>query len=374
MRATLLRLDDEHHVLLLMVHHAVGDAWSFGVLYRELSRSYAASLAGASSPLPPLPVQYGDYAAWQREHLRGATLERQVGFWAGRLAGAPPLLELPTDRPRPALQTHRAGEVRVRAPRGAARAAARAGPARGRDAVHDLSGRARGAAAPPFRAGRRGGGNPHRRAHARGDGGADRLLRQHAGAADGPGRRPVVPGAAGAGAREHAGRLRAPGRPLREAAGGAADPAEPEPQLRLPGVDGAAQRGRRPAGAAGRARLAGGPEDADDAVRPDAGGRGEGGRRDAHARSSTTPTCSTTPPSPRGPRSSAPCWKTPSPGRTRRSPPSRRCWKRRRRCRWSAGTPPRATCRPAGRCTTWCARRRCARPARPRSCRTARER
>ncbi|MET0395315.1 MAG: amino acid adenylation domain-containing protein, partial [Longimicrobiaceae bacterium] len=111
MRAALLRMGRGEHVLLLMVHHAAGDAWSFGVLYRELSRLYAAFLAGRPSPLPPLAVQYGDYAAWQRAHLRDATLERQVAFWRGRLEGAPPLLELPTDRPRPALQTHRAGEV-----------------------------------------------------------------------------------------------------------------------------------------------------------------------------------------------------------------------------------------------------------------------
>ncbi len=111
MRAALLGMGRDEHVLLLMVHHAAGDAWSFGVLYRELSRLYAAFLAGEPSPLAPLPVQYGDYAAWQREHLRGDTLERQVAFWRERLEGAPPLLELPMDRPRPALQTHRAGEV-----------------------------------------------------------------------------------------------------------------------------------------------------------------------------------------------------------------------------------------------------------------------
>ena len=111
MRAALLRLGAEHHVLLLTVHHAVSDAWSMGVFYRELSRIYAAFAGGGASPLAELPVQYGDFAAWQHDHLRGETLERQVAYWRERLEGAPALLELPTDRPRPSLQTHRAGVV-----------------------------------------------------------------------------------------------------------------------------------------------------------------------------------------------------------------------------------------------------------------------
>jgi amino acid adenylation domain-containing protein len=107
-RATLVRMGPEHHALVLMIHHSVADAWSFGVLYRELGALYTARVRGESSPLAPLPVQYGDYAAWQRAWLTGETLERQLGFWRDRLAGAPALLDLPTDRPRPALQTHRA--------------------------------------------------------------------------------------------------------------------------------------------------------------------------------------------------------------------------------------------------------------------------
>ncbi|HEX2187286.1 MAG TPA: amino acid adenylation domain-containing protein, partial [Longimicrobiaceae bacterium] len=107
-RATLVRMGPEDHALVLMLHHAVADAWSFGVLYRELSHLYAPAGSGETRPLPPLPVQYADYAAWQRGWLTGETLERQLGYWRERLAGAPALLELPTDRPRPALQTHRA--------------------------------------------------------------------------------------------------------------------------------------------------------------------------------------------------------------------------------------------------------------------------
>ena len=116
LRVRLLRLDAGEHVLLVTLHHIVGDAWSFGVLYHEVSRLYAAFAAGEPSPLPAVAVQYADFALWQREWLRGEVLERQLAWWKERLAGAPPLLELPTDRPRPAVQTHRAGEHRVLLP------------------------------------------------------------------------------------------------------------------------------------------------------------------------------------------------------------------------------------------------------------------
>ncbi|HEV2734666.1 MAG TPA: condensation domain-containing protein, partial [Longimicrobiaceae bacterium] len=109
LRVRLLRLAPEEHVLLLRVHHAVADAWSFGVLYRELSALYAAFARGGPSPLPEPALQYGDFAVWQRDRLSGEVLEQQVGFWKEKLRGAPALLELPADRPRPAVQTHRAG-------------------------------------------------------------------------------------------------------------------------------------------------------------------------------------------------------------------------------------------------------------------------
>ncbi|MFL5539196.1 MAG: non-ribosomal peptide synthetase, partial [Longimicrobiaceae bacterium] len=107
----LLRLGAEDHVLLLSMHHIVSDGWSMGVLQRELGALYAAYRDGRESPLPELPVQYADYAVWQREHLRGDVLERQLSYWRERLAGAPELLELPTDRPRPAVQTYRGATV-----------------------------------------------------------------------------------------------------------------------------------------------------------------------------------------------------------------------------------------------------------------------
>jgi len=115
-RAALLRLGAEDHVLLLSMHHIVGDGWSLGVLFRELSALYAAYRDGRESPLPELGVQYADYAAWQRENLRGEALERQLSYWRERLAGAPELLELPTDHPRPAVQTFRGAHEQIELP------------------------------------------------------------------------------------------------------------------------------------------------------------------------------------------------------------------------------------------------------------------
>ncbi|HEU0079980.1 MAG TPA: amino acid adenylation domain-containing protein, partial [Longimicrobiaceae bacterium] len=105
-RAGLVRLEETDHVLLWTVHHIVSDGWSSGVFSGELSALYDAFARGAPSPLPELPVQYADYAAWQRRSLAGERLEAQLDFWRAQLGGAPALLELPTDRPRPAVQSH----------------------------------------------------------------------------------------------------------------------------------------------------------------------------------------------------------------------------------------------------------------------------
>ncbi|HYX25277.1 MAG TPA: amino acid adenylation domain-containing protein [Thermoanaerobaculia bacterium] len=105
LRAGLLRLSDREHVLLLTLHHIVSDGWSMRVLTREVSVLYAAFSRGLPSPLPELPVQYADYSAWQRDWLRGEVLETQIAYWRGALAGVPPLLDLPTDRSRPPVQS-----------------------------------------------------------------------------------------------------------------------------------------------------------------------------------------------------------------------------------------------------------------------------
>ncbi|MET0398145.1 MAG: condensation domain-containing protein, partial [Longimicrobiaceae bacterium] len=100
LRSTLLRLGDEEHVLLFTLHHVVSDGWSMQVLVREVSALYGAFTRGEEPRLPDLPVQYADFAVWQRAWLRGETLEALIGYWKERLAGAPPLLEIPTDHPR----------------------------------------------------------------------------------------------------------------------------------------------------------------------------------------------------------------------------------------------------------------------------------
>ncbi|HST59897.1 MAG TPA: amino acid adenylation domain-containing protein, partial [Longimicrobium sp.] len=112
-RAALLRLGEEDHVLLLSMHHVVSDGWSLGVLFRELSALYEAYRDGRESPLPELAVQYADYAVWQREQLEGEVLDRQLAYWREQLSGAPELLELPTDHPRPPVQAYRGASVPV---------------------------------------------------------------------------------------------------------------------------------------------------------------------------------------------------------------------------------------------------------------------
>ncbi|MBT2748500.1 amino acid adenylation domain-containing protein, partial [Lysobacter sp. ISL-42] len=113
-RGRLLRLSEHEHVLLVTQHHIVSDGWSIGVLVKEVSALYDAYRQGQPDPLPPLPIQYADYAAWQRGWLQGETLQRQATYWREQLSGAPAVLELPTDRPRPALQSYAGDRVPVR--------------------------------------------------------------------------------------------------------------------------------------------------------------------------------------------------------------------------------------------------------------------
>jgi amino acid adenylation domain-containing protein len=104
-RTTVLRLGEREHVLLVMTHHVASDGWSVGVFMGEIVTLYEAFSAGRPSPLPGLPVQYADFAVWQRQWLQGEVLEAQFAYWKGQLGGEAPVLELPTDRPRPPVQT-----------------------------------------------------------------------------------------------------------------------------------------------------------------------------------------------------------------------------------------------------------------------------
>jgi len=107
LRVSLLHLSQAEQVLVFTMHHIVSDGWSMGVLVREVATLYGAFVTGQPVALPSLPVQYLDYAAWQREWLQGETLEHQRHYWQQQLAGAPAVLELPTDSPRPAVQSFR---------------------------------------------------------------------------------------------------------------------------------------------------------------------------------------------------------------------------------------------------------------------------
>jgi surfactin family lipopeptide synthetase A len=100
LRASVLRVNEEKHILLVTIHHILTDGWSMSIFFRELSELYAAFLAGRSSPLPELPVQYADYAHWQREYLQGDVLDKQLGYWKKKLSDKLSVIELPTDYPR----------------------------------------------------------------------------------------------------------------------------------------------------------------------------------------------------------------------------------------------------------------------------------
>lgn len=104
-RASVSRMNALEHVVQVTMHHIVSDGWSLNIFRREISTLYEAFAAGNPTPLPPLPIQYGDFAVWQRQHLQGERLAEQLSYWKKQLAGMPPVLELPSDRRRPAIPT-----------------------------------------------------------------------------------------------------------------------------------------------------------------------------------------------------------------------------------------------------------------------------
>src|SRR5262249_17909063 len=107
------RVSHDEHVLLLLMHHIVTDGWSMCVLFTEIARLYEAAVAGRPSPLPDLPMQYMDFARWQRASLTPDAIERQLTYWRAQRGGADPVLDLPADRVRPAIRTGR-GAVQQR--------------------------------------------------------------------------------------------------------------------------------------------------------------------------------------------------------------------------------------------------------------------
>ncbi|ARU62659.1 hypothetical protein CBW65_18025 [Tumebacillus avium] len=117
-RLLLLKAGPEHHVLLLTMHHIISDGWSQGVFIREIGALYQAFATGRPSPLPELSIQYADYAVWQRDTLQGELLEEKLAYWRQKLGGERSVLQLPTDRPRPAVQTHRGHTIDFVLPHG----------------------------------------------------------------------------------------------------------------------------------------------------------------------------------------------------------------------------------------------------------------
>ncbi len=121
-RAQLLRLGERDHILLLTMHHIISDGESVGILTKELATLYSAFTINKPSPFGELPIQYADFARWQRERLRGETMREQLNYWKNQLDGVVPVIDLPTDRPRPAVKTHRGAAEYVEIPASLTRA------------------------------------------------------------------------------------------------------------------------------------------------------------------------------------------------------------------------------------------------------------
>ncbi len=107
LRASLVRIANDEHLFVVTMHHSIADRWSMGIFFQELLASYQAYVLGQREALPSLPIQYADFAIWQRERLSGKALEEQLAYWRTQLANVPAVLELPTDYPRPAIQSTR---------------------------------------------------------------------------------------------------------------------------------------------------------------------------------------------------------------------------------------------------------------------------
>ena len=116
-RVLVLRLDAEDHLLLIVMSHLITDGWSGGILQQELSALYDAYSLGKASPLPALPIQYADFASWQRQRLETGVWEQELTYWQKQLADAPPLLTLPTDHAHPAVQSYSGGHYWVTLPK-----------------------------------------------------------------------------------------------------------------------------------------------------------------------------------------------------------------------------------------------------------------
>ncbi len=238
-RGRLLRLAEDEHILLVTQHHIVSDGWSVAVLIGEFNALYAAFSQGLDDPLPPLALQYADYANWQQQHLQGERLHAQIDFWKAHLDGAPALLELPSDHPRPQVQSYQGAALALQLPRAAEQPLAPLQPATGPDPVHDPARRLVDSAFAPEQPAAGGGRHTGRQSPTPGNRGVDRLLRQHLGPAHRrPGPQPRRP-VAGTDQGHHPRRLQPPGPAIRTGRRSLATGAQPRPQPAVPGHAGA---------------------------------------------------------------------------------------------------------------------------------------
>ena len=212
-------MSPEEHVLFLCMHHIASDAYSFSVFYIEVGRLYEEFVTGAAARLTELPIQYADYAAWQRQELSQRAMQAHMDYWKQQLAGAPELLELPADRPRPSIETFRGGKRSRRLPKELVKGLQKLGSqqrvtpfmlllAAFKILLHRLSGQTdivvgvpeHGAASNPNRS-------------------ADRIFHQHAGDAQLAFRQPEFPGVPETGAVDNLAGLQSPGAAVRKAGG-----------------------------------------------------------------------------------------------------------------------------------------------------------
>ena len=250
-------------MLLLLLHHIAGDGWSLAPLARDLGRAYGARCHGQAPALAALPVQYADYTLWQHEVLGAeedteSAIARQLAFWTDALEDLPDQVDLPSDRPRPAVASHRGDSVAFALTAGAARGPAGAGAREPGEPVHGAAGGAGGVADAAGRRQRHSDRQPDRGPHRQRARRSRRLLRQHAGAAHRHVGQSELPRAGRAGAGGQSCGLQPPGPAVRAAGGGDQPGALAGAASAVPGDAGVAeQRTGRPraAGAAQRVRA-----------------------------------------------------------------------------------------------------------------------
>ena len=235
LRVNLIKLAPQQFVVVLVMHHIISDGWSMNILVNEITTLYEAFSADRPSPLEELTIQYADYAVWQREWLKGEVLDEQMQYWREQLSGSEFVLQMPTDKPRPAVQSFRGAMIRFEVGREITEEL-KADKQEGiSDAVYDIDGGVQDIAEPLQQS--RGGDSrdADSRPQMEGGGGADRVLRKHASDEErGEGRRElhrVVEESEGERDRS----IRASGCAVREAGRGVAAREGFEPDADLPG-------------------------------------------------------------------------------------------------------------------------------------------